>query len=632
MSLRTWRWVPVLAVSLLAAPVAGQVAPGTPPMDPRPMSGVPRVDPETPPGALVVRVLRGSFQDPGVGLTVTLELEGPDGKRETRTVVSAEQGRASFAALEAFAGWTAVASVDFGGEVVKSQPLRLDPNAGVRMLLVKGAGAPAAAAAPAEDVPRPGAPFPNPGQPKGTVVVGALDLARNRAFTGIEVRLEVVTPGAAAPELRKVVTDGRGAARFQGLEGLPAGTKFTAEADLDGEVKRSETFTIDDKPHGVAVVLTTAGAARMAAPERRQVLSPRAVTTVPAGTVKATVIGPDDRPVPNAEVTVIKQDFAGTQQRFVGAAGTDGVARVADIAVADDSLYQVEVRHHGAPFRSRLFQMTDRMGVLVEVRVFPVTDDVSRIRSAVQFGVEPTENDMARVVQLHQVVVEGDAAYWPSEPLRLSAPPESNGMVVLEQRATVDLQHKEQAPYATLMEPLPPGEVSDLSIAYLVEHDGVARFTWTTPFPVTTGRAVVTPGLKVVRGAKSGPVRPPHEGAGPAQEFDVYDLGELPRGGSFTLEVEGLVTSPRIYRRIGAVAAALIALGTLLAVLLRPRASLAARLRRRQAALLRTLGRAEGEARTRVILELDQVLRQLDVLSGTGPKGHVDPGAAWDRT
>ena len=45
------------------------------------------------------------------------------------TIVAAvEQGRATFGDLVAYAGGTAVASVDFEGEKVQSQELRIDPN------------------------------------------------------------------------------------------------------------------------------------------------------------------------------------------------------------------------------------------------------------------------------------------------------------------------------------------------------------------------------------------------------------------------------------------------------------------------------------------------------------------------
>ena len=628
---------------LLARPGLAQ-GPGQPAMDPRAMSGIPRVDPQTEAGTIVVRVLRGSFQNPGVGLTVTLELRSLDGsKLEKRTAVSVEQGRASFADLGVYAGGTAVASVEFDGEIVRSQEVKLDPNVGVRMLLVQGADAaapsgasPAASGEPAVgEVPMPGTAFPNPGQQPGSVVVGTLDLTGGRPFVGVEVTLEITKPDAPV-ERRSARSDSRGAARFGDLTELPPGTKLVAEATLNGEKKRSESFSLEGQKHGLAVVLAVIGAAASGAPataERRPLQTPRAVPTLPEGTVRATIYGPDDRPVPNLDVTVVRLDVTGTRETFPGRTGPDGVARVEDVELTDDSLYQVEVPFSGAPFRSRLFQM-QRMGVMLELRVFPTTSDPSKIRSAVQFGVEALENDQARVVQLHQAVVEGDRAFWPTTPLRISGPTGAAGMVVLD-RATVELDHKEGAPFATLSEPLPPGEMVDMSIAYLMPHRGALNLQWSSPFPVANGRVVLTPELSVKKGAQSGPVRPPHqEGQGPV-EFDLYELGPLAAGARYDLEIEGLVTTPRTFRHLGLAFGLLILLGTGLAALLSPRASLLQRLRNRRDALLRQLDRLEAgkqdDARQRVIMALDQVYRQLDALA-PGPGGaRVDVGAAWDR-
>ncbi|MBA3547764.1 MAG: hypothetical protein H0T76_14870, partial [Nannocystis sp.] len=88
----------------------------------------------------------------------------------------------------------------------------------------------------------------------------------------------------------------------------------------------------------------------------------------------------------------------------------------------------------------------------------------------------------------------------------------------------------------------------------------------------------------------------------------------------------------------------LIGLGTLLALILRPHASLQQRLERRRDALLRALGRSDAavaagevgaaDARQRIIYALDQVYRQLDVFASTGPGGPgvpgVMPGTGWE--
>jgi hypothetical protein len=270
------------------------------------MSGIPRVDPQTEAGTIVVRVLRGSFQNPGVGLTVTLELRSLDGsKLETRTAVSVEQGRASFADLGVYAGGTAVASVEFEGEVVRSQEVKLDPNVGVRMLLVQGAAARPVATSSCQRragrrrgadaghrVPEPGpAPARWSSVPSTSPAVGPSSASRSRSRSPSRTRRS----SAAAHS-----SDSRGAARFADLADLPPGTKLVAEATLNGEKKRSEPFSLEGQKHGLAVVLAVIGAAASGAPataERRPLQTPRAVPTLPEGTVRATIYGPDDRPV-----------------------------------------------------------------------------------------------------------------------------------------------------------------------------------------------------------------------------------------------------------------------------------------------------------------------------------------------
>jgi len=659
LSLGTWSIGPVLIAGLLSGGAIAQgpmAGPGGMP-DPRTMSGLPRVDPQTEPGSLVIRVLRGSFANPGVGLTVTLDLRSADGsKTERRTSVSVEQGRATFADLGAYAGGTAVASVDFGGappELVKSQEVSLDPNVGVRMLLVSGAVTPAGATGPAgagasapataatADVPRPGVAFPNPGQAKGSVVIGTLDLSGGKPFSATEVTLEIRKPGAPV-EQRKVTSDTRGAARFMDLGELPPGTTMVAEATLHGELRRSESFGLDGQEHGVAVVLAVSSGARadaMDRPQRRPLQTPRAVPTIVPGTVRTTVFGPDDKPIAGVPVTVVKLDVTGTRRVFTGEAGTDGVALIEGVALADDSLYHVEVAYENAPFRSRLFQMGDRMGVTLEMRVFPTTSDISKVRSAVQFGVEALENDQARVVQLHQALVEGDKAFWPATPLRIAGPEGANGMVVLD-RASVELEHADGAPFATLREPLPPGEVVDMSIAYLMPHHGALALRWSSPLPVANGRVVVAPELKLRKGAIGPPTRPPaQDGSGPS-EFDLYEIGPLAANASFELEIDGLVTRPQTFRALGLALGLAIGLGGFITLLVGPRASLQQRLQKRRDALLRTLDRVDAavaagqpsapDQRLRVISALDQVYRQLDVFKGAAPK-RLDVGAAWDR-
>ena len=225
-------------------------------------------------------------------------------------------------------------------------------------------------------------------------------------------------------------------------------------------------------------------------------------------------------------------------------------------------------------------------------------------------------------------MVDGDAAYWPATPLKIEPPPDATGMVALD-RADAILSHTDPEPFATVTSPIPPGEVVDLSIAYLLEHHGAAEIKWTSPFPVIDSRAVVTTGLTLTRGAKGPPVRPPHDQGEAREDFEVYELGAMPLGQSFDLVVDGLVTRSRLYQRLGVGFGLAVALACGVAFALRPRAGLQARLVRRRDALLKKLEAAGPADRPALVDALDQVFCQLDAL-GTSRR-HADPGAAWSE-
>jgi len=621
--------------------LAGQALaqpPGGPPIDPRAMSGIPRADPQTDPGTITVRALLGTFSQPAVGATVELELKSADGsKTETRTAVVGADGRASFADLTAFHGGTAVARADLDGERQSSQPIAVTPAQGFRVLLVKGAGSAGAAGGPAGpatgpatgpaepgagDVPLPGVAFVNPGTPKGTLLVGTLDLRGGTPIEGAKVRLVLTAPDGKT-ETREAISDSRGTARFPGLDELAADVSLVAEADLPSGTERSQPFSLTGTDTGKAVVLAVVG---QGAPTRRQVMGPRALPTILPGSVRVTVFGPDDQPINGIPIAVIKQDMTGFSKRYEDATGEDGVARIGDIPLTGEGLFRVEASYAGAPWRSSFFTLDERMGVAVEMRVYPITTDLARVRSAVQFGVESLENDFARVDHLFQVYVDGDSAYWPGKPYKLAAADGATGLVVRD-RADQILEHTADAPFTTIEGPLPPGELIDLSTAYLLEHDGTAEIHWSAPFPIVDGRAVVVDGLKLVRGAKKPPVRPPHQNGESRADLDVYEIGALPQGQAYDLQIDGLVTRPRFYQWLGLGFGLFVAFAFGVGFALRPRASLRDRLLKRKAALLRKLEAAAPAERQPIVAALDQVFCQLDALE-VGSR-HADPGAAW---
>jgi hypothetical protein len=127
--------------------------------DPRQMSGIPRPDPQLQAGAVTVRVIRGSFDNPVVSLTV--ELVGPSPAMRATTD---EAGRAEFKGVPSGTRVKAFAVV--AGERIESQEFAMPGSGGIRLALV-AAGAPGAPSASGPAA----APDAGPAQP-GDVVLG----------------------------------------------------------------------------------------------------------------------------------------------------------------------------------------------------------------------------------------------------------------------------------------------------------------------------------------------------------------------------------------------------------------------------------------------------------------------------
>jgi hypothetical protein len=122
------------------------------------MSGIPRPDPQLQNGIVTVRVIRGSFDNPVVSLTV--ELAGPSPAMRATTD---DAGRAEFKGVPPGLGLKASATV--AGERIESQEFSMPASGGIRLALV--AAGPAGSSSP----PPAAAADPGPVQP-GTVVLG----------------------------------------------------------------------------------------------------------------------------------------------------------------------------------------------------------------------------------------------------------------------------------------------------------------------------------------------------------------------------------------------------------------------------------------------------------------------------
>jgi hypothetical protein len=641
-------------------------------MDPRRMSGLSRVDPQVPVGSLTVRCLLGGFDQPAVGVTVKLAVETADGAtQETREATTVEAGRATFDGLEAFVGGTATASVDFGGEVVGSQPIPIDARAGSRVMLVKGAastppsieggghGAPpnagGAGAHGGSDVPLPGQPFALADRPAGTIIAGTLDLDKGAAVGGIEVALKARTPDMAEdaePISRQLTTNEEGRAVFEGLlpPEFPEGTKFWLEAKFvaEDEPKRSAEFSFGES--AIAVVLTKGDVGQVRAPtqqtkqpkQRRPTLPPRPDSKVPAGTVTVKLIDGDDAPVAGHEVQVFKKDVTGDDMAYSARTGANGIAVVEGVKVQSDAFYFAAAMYDGGPYQSSFFQLPDTMGATVELRVFPITTDRTRIRSGAHFEVRPLENDSAQVVRIYELLVEGEEAFWQPGGMRLYGAPGARFVKVMPGSMRW-LEEKEEAPYAVLNGPIAPGEVAELSIAYVVDTDGTVGIDWKAPFPLIQTGVALEPGLELTKGAQAPPETPPHMTESPVRiwkmnpnpyhpgpcelalaqnpSFQCPELLAAMGGTRVELEVSGLPTRPSLYRTLAIGFGCVIAVFAVTAMVLRPRVGRREALVSRREELLRALDTHQGDEveRARIVDALDRVFRQLEALEQPPP-------------
>ena len=541
-----------LLVVGLAPVVASAQNPGPQMPDPRQMSGISRVDPALPAGEVTVRCLLGGFSEPAVGVEVTLEITTPAGETVTRSTVAEDQGRASFSDLGEFIGGSAIASVRFGEELVRSQPIPLAAQGGSRLLLVKGASGAAAAAgaAPADpaaaptagnphssgaagDLPPFGEAFELTGRPPGIVVVGALTKASGDApadappsFGGIQptpglvVRLFTVDAEGNEALLKTAETDVEGRAAFVDLE-VPAELELIAEAELspDGPPQRSKPFSIAESSKAVVLIeeslrreieatAAAAGASAQPAPPDRPVRRPlppvRRDANVPTGVVDVLVLDANDSAVAAARVEVVRVEMGGAERSFPAETGPDGKVRVDSVEALDSAIYYVRVVHDDAPYKTGYFELPPDVGVSAALRVFDRTDDPSRVRSAAHFELDALENDKARLLIGYEILVTGDEAFWPRGGMQLWGPEGVTVAKPLDESAAW-LEEVDGAPYAQLRGPIPPGEVARLSMAFVLPHDGVVEVDWNAPFPLIESRVILDPEQNLVDTATQGP-------------------------------------------------------------------------------------------------------------------------------
>jgi hypothetical protein len=197
-------------------------------IDPAKMSGIPRPDPQVPPGTITVRLIRGELANRITGLDVGLA----DGSGKVVMQKTDDQGRATFPGLAAPGPYQARATD--GVEELTSQPIELQANMGSRVMLVfqpKGGAA--------DGVGR-----PDKSLPAGTIIVRAAGEG-GEALPGVDIVLGHARSGERAVQELKGKTDAQGEAKFTGLDAKPE-SGYLAEALKDGQRFASKPFKLKE--------------------------------------------------------------------------------------------------------------------------------------------------------------------------------------------------------------------------------------------------------------------------------------------------------------------------------------------------------------------------------------------------
>jgi len=487
--------------------------------------------------------------------------------------------------------------------------------------------------------------------------------------------LFVVDAQGTETPLAAGATDVEGRAAFHDLE-VPSDATVIAEADLiEGAApQRSMPFSIADSSKAVVLIEESlrleleakaaaamhpsgagaggTGAASDLRPPRRALPPVHRDSKLAKGVVEVTIVDANDAAVQGVEVEVVRVEMGGAEQSFTASTDAKGRVKVDSIEALDSAIYYVRVVHDEAPYKTGFFELPPDAGVSAALRVFERTDDPSRVRSAVHFELDALENDKARVLVGFELLVTGDAAYWPRGGMQLWGPEGATVAKPLDESAAW-LEEVEGAPYAELRGPVEPGEVARLSMAFVIPHDGIVEIDWNSPFPLVESRVILDPEQKLVDTATQGEAEAvEHEGS-KALRVQSLAPGETkpdlcaPMRASdpdfacpptltnsavnrVQFSMTGFPKRPRYYWWTAIGVGGLIVLGSALSMLLRPREDRVVVLRRRRDVLLRRLSatsKSDGDLRARTLRALDRLFHQLEAL-GALEGGGVRGGAS----
>jgi hypothetical protein len=236
-----------------------------------------------------------------------------------------------------------------------------------------------------------GRPLPDSGMPAGTVSVRVARQMPSNGVAGAEVSAVIKNAGG---DLRRRTekTDADGRAMF---EGMAPGDEFHAEVTVDGELLKTEAFTLPQvgglrtmliaalgkgggagAPAGAAAGAAAGGAG---APFTLGATAGVAVTdpTLPAGRLEVSLFDESGAPIPNQPVLLGMVDKTNKIDVRHGKSDASGVAHFADLPRGDGTGYAAVLEWHGMRLGTAPFPMPEGSGARAEIRALGHTSDPS---------------------------------------------------------------------------------------------------------------------------------------------------------------------------------------------------------------------------------------------------------------
>ncbi len=236
-----------------------------------------------------------------------------------------------------------------------------------------------------------GRPLPDSGMPTGTVSVRVARKMPSNGVAGAEVSAVIKNAGGDLRR-RSEKTDADGRALF---EGMAPGDEFNAEVTVDGELLKTEAFTLpqvgglrtmliaalgngggEAAPPGPAASADAGGAGAqftLGATAGVATTDP----SLPAGRLEVSLFDESGAPIPNQPVLLGMVDKTNKIEVRHGKSDAAGVAHFADLPRGDGTGYAAVLEWHGMRLGTAPFPMPESGGARAEIRALGHTSDPS---------------------------------------------------------------------------------------------------------------------------------------------------------------------------------------------------------------------------------------------------------------